>query len=103
MTNSTWAGGVDEKDSPLRAARACGEGFVAVDDVTAVDFFNCGAEADGFVGFASLGFAAPCNPFFTAFDDAFEPARLLLFGGHTVEQDERVDVAFPAAGEGEIG
>ena len=80
MANAAWSSSVHEQYGPLSAARTRRESLVSVDDVTAVDFFDCGAEANRFVGFARLRFTTPGHPLFAALDDAFEPARLLFFG-----------------------
>ncbi len=88
MTNTARAGGVDKEYGPLRAAGAGGEDFVAVDDVTAVDFLDCGSETNRLVRFASLWFTTPRDPLFAALDHALEPARLLFFSAHAVEQHE---------------
>src|SRR6185369_6177929 len=102
MANPAWTSGVDEQYGPLRATRAGCESLVAIDDVTAVDFFDGRAEANRLVRFASLWFTTPRHPLFTTLDDAFEPARLLLRTGHAVEQHEGVDMTFPATREREI-
>src|ERR1051326_4197004 len=99
MTNAAWSGSVHKEYRPLRATGAGCEDFVAVDEITTVDSFDRSSETNRFVGFASLRFAAPCNPLFAALDDALKPACFLFFGAHAVEKDERVDVAFPAACE----
>src|SRR6185369_2830468 len=103
MAHAAWSRSVDQQDGPLRAARAGCERFVAIDDVTAVDFLDRSAKPDRLVGFTRLRLTTPRHPLFTALDDAFEPARLLFFSAHPVEQHERVDVTFPAARKREIG
>src|ERR1700752_3477852 len=99
VTHAAGTGCVYEQYGPLRAARAGRECFVAVDDVTAVDAFDRRAELHCFAGFARLRFAAPRDPLLAAFNYTFEPARLLFFSAHAVEQYERVDVTLPTAGE----
>src|SRR6185503_11165626 len=96
MSNAAWTSRVDQKYGPLRATGAGCKSLVAIDDKTAVNFFDGGAEANRLVRFASLRFTTPRHPLFTALDDAFEPPRLLVLRGHAVEQHERIDVTFPA-------
>src|SRR5205085_209236 len=95
--------GVDEEDGPARAAGAGGEGLCSVETPAAVDPFRVRSEARLLAGRARLRLAAPGDPGLAASQHAIEPARLLLVGAHAVDEHERVDVAFPAAGEGEIG
>src|SRR6185369_13548338 len=102
MAHAARAGSVDQQYGPLGAAGAGGESFIAVDDIAAVNFLYSRSKADGFIRFTSLRFTAPCDPFLAAFHDTFEPARLLCFSRHAVEQHERVNVTFPAARERHI-
>src|SRR5215510_5859494 len=87
---------IHQQDCPLRAAGAGRKRLVALDDVTAVDFLDSRSKTDRLARFTCLRLTAPRNPLFTALDDALEPARLLFFRRHAVEQHERVDVSFPA-------
>src|SRR6185369_10687820 len=66
MTNAAWSSSVDEEDGPLRATGARRKHFVAVDDVTAVDLLDCGAETDRLVRFAGLRLTTPRDPLFAA-------------------------------------
>src|SRR3954465_9199920 len=54
-------------------------------------------------GRAGRGLAAPRDPRLAAREHAVEPARLLLVGAHAVDEDERVDVTFPASCERQVG
>src|SRR5437588_1872817 len=103
MARAARTFGVDEEDGPPRAAGAGSEGFRAVEAPAAIDAFGVRSEARGLAGRARLRLAAPGHPRLAAREDAVEPARFLFVGAHSVDEHERVDVAFPASGEREIG
>src|SRR5262249_3498115 len=95
MTHTTRSRGIYQQDGPLRSAGTRGKRLVAFDEVTTVNTFDSRPKANRLPWLAGLRLAAPRHPFFTALNDPFEPARLLFLGAHTVEQYERIDVAFP--------
>ena len=49
-----------------------------------------------------LRFPAPCHPGLSLFDNSLEPARLLFLRANSIQQNQGVDVALPAAREGKV-
>src|SRR5262245_59865279 len=102
MTHTTWPGGVYEQDGPLGAARARRKHLVALDNVAAINLPDVGAKAHRFTRLLRLRLATPRDPLIASIDHAAAPARLLLLMGHSIQQNQRVDMYFPATRQRQV-
>ena len=103
MANSAGAGRIDQKDGPIRAARAGGEHLVSFDDIAALNPLHRGTEPNLLARCTRLRLAAPGDPFVALFNHPFEPTRLLLRIRHPVQKHQRIYMTLPTAGQRHIG